>query len=149
VHQVFILQGASVNHEGKMGCRWGDNLGLYHSLVTSLFNWVYMARSLQPGEACSEAGCPPAAHVHHAEKISTCSHGGAHRAAASEAWRRHGPRRALTGAALYWSCSTWRGVCAESVLISSACDGNHWVNSLSLFWLMNIFSSYSLRPAEE
>ena len=53
------------------------------------------------------------------------------------AWKRHRPWRALTGAALGWSCNLWRGVCGESGLICSACDGNHWMNSLSLFWLMN------------
>ena len=47
-----------------------------------------------PGEASDGAGCPPAAHEHSAEQISTSSHGRAHGAAVDVAWRdmaAHGP----------------------------------------------------------
>jgi len=37
------------------------------------------------GEAHGGTGCLPAAHGHHTEQISMCSHGGAHGAAVDEA----------------------------------------------------------------
>ena len=41
-----------------------------------------------PGEASGGAGHPPAARRHHAEQISPCSDGGAHRTAVEEVWRK-------------------------------------------------------------
>ena len=65
--------------------------------------------SLQPRRGPRWSRLSPAADGHHTEQTSTCSHGGAHGAAAIEAWRRHSPWRAPAGAVLGWSCSPWEG----------------------------------------
>lgn len=43
------------------------------------------------GDAHGGAGCPSAVHGQYMKQISTCSHGGAYRAAEDVAWKRHSP----------------------------------------------------------
>lgn len=60
-----------------------------------------------PGEASDGAGCPPAAHEHSAEQISTSSHGRAHGAAVDVAWRDMAAHGSPAGTASGWNCSPW------------------------------------------
>jgi len=66
-----------------------------------------------PGTASCHlrASSHPASHRHHAELISTCTHGGVHSASVDEVWRRPNLWRAPAGAALGQGCNLWRGAC--------------------------------------
>lgn len=76
------------------------------------------------------AECPTTAHGHHLEQISLFSHGGAN-SKVDEAWRKHSPWRAATGATLGQSYCPWRGVqdgeggllgiCVEQCLKAGPC----------------------------
>ena len=80
--------------------------------------------SCSPGEAHGGAGHAPAAHGHHMEQISMCSHGGAHRAAVDmkEVQLMESTCRSSTGPELKLLGLWWGGGLGE-LLLMETCAG--------------------------
>ena len=83
-----------------------------------------------PGDVHGGAGCPSAAHGHHAEQISMCSHGGAH-GAVDVAWRRYSPwiplqEQPQAGTAGHWKERRWVTGAGGAAACADLCWSGTW-----------------------